>query len=63
MAEVYFQFNKIAYLYDIKQTKLYQIKKETLTEIKEPKILKTIRFRSTEINEKQEFKLAHRLDN
>ena len=63
MAEVYFRFKEIAYLYDINQTKLFRIENKTLIEIKEPKVLQTIRFKSTEINENQASELAHKLVN
>ena len=58
MAEVFFQYEKIPYLFDTKLSKLFQIKTEELIEINEPTILKNVRYKSFEINRKQAFILA-----
>ena len=58
MAEVFFQYEKIPYLFDTKLSKLFQIKTGTFIEINEPRILKNVRYNSIEINRKQAFILA-----
>jgi hypothetical protein len=58
MAEVFFQYEKIPYLFDTKLSKLFQIKTGTVIEINEPRILKNVRYKSIEINRKQAFILA-----
>ena len=58
MAEVFFQYEKTPYLYDTKQSKLFQVKTEKLVEINDPRILKNVRYKSIEINRKQAFILA-----
>jgi hypothetical protein len=60
MTQVFFQYEKIPYLYDTKQLKLFQIKTEKLVEINKPKILKNVRYNSVEINKEQAFILAQR---
>ncbi len=60
MTQVFFQYEKIPYLYDTKQSKLFQIKTEKLVEINEPKILKNVRYNSVEINKEQALILAQR---
>ena len=63
MAEVFFQYEKIPYLYDTKQSKLFQFKTEKLVEINEPKILKNVRYKSIEIKREQAFISAQRFKN
>ena len=60
MTQVFFQYEKIPYLYDTKQSKLFQIKTEKLVEINEQKILKNVRYNSVEINKEQALILAQR---
>ncbi len=60
MTQVFFRYEKIPYLYDTKQSKLFQIKTEKLVEINEPKILKDVRYNSVEINKEQALILAQR---
>jgi len=58
MAEVFFQYEKIPYLFETKLSKLFQIKAGTLIEINEPRTLKNVRYKSIEINRKQAFILS-----
>jgi hypothetical protein len=58
MAEVFFQYEKIPYLFDTRLSKLFQIKTEDLIEINEPAILKNVRYKSIEINREQALILA-----
>ena len=58
MAEVFFQYEKIPYLFETKLSKLFQIKTGTLIEINEPRTLKNVRYKSIEINRKQAFILS-----
>ena len=60
MAEVFFQYEKIPFLYDTKLSKLFQIKTEKLVEINQTKILQNVRYNSVEINKEQAFILAQR---
>jgi hypothetical protein len=60
MAEVFFQYEKIPYLFDTKLSKLFQIKAEKLIEINEPTILKNVRYKSLEIKRGQAFILVQR---
>ena len=61
MAEVFFQYEKIPYLFDTKLSKLFQLRIEDLIEINEPTILKNVRYKSLEIKREQAFILAQRL--
>jgi hypothetical protein len=61
MAEVFFQYEKIPYLFDTKLSKLFQLRTEDLIEINEPTILKNVRYKSLEIKREQAFILAQRL--
>jgi len=58
MAEVFFRYEKIPYLFDTRLSKLFQIKPEKLIEINEPGILRNVRFKSMEINREQALILA-----
>ena len=61
MVEVFFQYEKIPYLFDTKLSKLFQLRIEDLIEINEPTILKNGRYKSLEIKREQAFILAQRL--
>jgi hypothetical protein len=61
MVEVFFQYEKIPYLFDTKLSKLFQLRIEDLIEINEPTILKNVRYKSLEIKREQAFILAQRL--
>jgi hypothetical protein len=53
MAKVFFQYEETPFVFDIKHSKLCQIKNERLIEINEPNILNNVRYNSVEIDEKQ----------
>ncbi len=63
MAEVYFEFLAIPYLYDTKESKLYQIKHNKVVEISDPKIFKNLRFHAVEIGRERTFFLAQNFVN
>ncbi len=63
MAEVYFEFLAIPYLYDTKESKLFQIKHNKVVEINDLKILKNLRFNAVEIDRERAFYLAQNLVN
>ena len=63
MAEVFFQYEKIPYLFDTKLSKLFQLRIEDLIEINEPTILKNVRYKSIEIKREQAFISAQRFKN
>jgi hypothetical protein len=63
MAEVFFQYEKIPYLFDTKLSKLFQIKTEELIEINEQAILENVRYKSLEIKREQAFISAQRFKN
>ena len=63
MAEVFFQYEKIPYLFDTKLSKLFQIKTEELIEINEQAILENVRYKSLEIKREQAFILVQRFKN
>ena len=62
MAELFFQLEKIPYVYDTKLLKLFRIEKQQTTEIIDQEILRSIRFDSIEISRKQALNLSKRLD-
>ena len=53
MTKVFFQYEETPFVYDIKHSKLCQIKNERLIKINEPNIFSNGRFNSFEIDEKQ----------
>jgi len=61
MANVFFQYGKALYLFDTKESKIFQIKCERLIEINETKTLQNIRFNSLEIDKNQAYILARKL--
>jgi hypothetical protein len=63
MAEVFFEFLMTPYLYDTKQSKLFQIEHNRLIEIGDPKILKSVRFNSVEIGRERAFIIAQNFTN
>ena len=58
MAELFFEYAKIPYLYDTKRSKLYQIEHNRLLDIRDPEILKNVRFNSAEICRERAYILA-----
>ena len=63
MAEVFFQYEKIPYLFDTKLSKLFQLRIEDLIEINEQAILENVRYKSIEIKREQAFISAQRFKN
>jgi hypothetical protein len=55
MAEVYFEFLTIPYLYDTKQYNLFQMNHNKLIEIDDQKIKKNVRFNAVEISQERAF--------
>ena len=53
MAELFFQYEKVPYLFDTKLLKLFRIENKRLIEIKNPETLQKIRFNSIEIDRKK----------
>jgi len=49
MAKVFFELLKTPYLYDTKESKLFQLEHHRLIEISDPKIVESVRFNSFEI--------------
>ena len=58
MAELFFQYKTIPYLFDTKLLKLFRLEKERKVEIADSKILRNIRFNSIEIDRELAFVLA-----
>ena len=58
MAEVFFKYDNSPYMYDTRRLKLFQMKKDRLSEIVEPKTLNNIRFKSIEIRKEMALCLA-----
>ena len=58
MAELFFQYKTIPYLFDTKLLKLFKLEKELKVEIVDSDILRKIRFNSIEINREQAFILS-----
>ena len=58
MAEVYFEFLAIPYLYDTQQSKLFQLEQNKVFEISDPQILRNVRFHSVEIGRERAFSLT-----
>ncbi len=62
MAELYFRYKKIPYLFDTRQLKLFQLKASSRIEIKNPEILRKVRLGAVEINRESAFRLAFECD-
>jgi hypothetical protein len=58
MAELYFNYNRIPYLFDSKQLKLYRLIESNRIEIKNSETLSNVRLSSIEINRERAFSLA-----
>ena len=58
MAEVFFKYKTIPYLFDTQQLKLFRLKDCQRIEINNPETLRKVRLRSIEINRDRAFKLA-----
>jgi len=53
MADLFFQYRTIPYLFDTKLLKLFRLEKERKVEIVESEILRNVRFNSIEIDREQ----------
>jgi hypothetical protein len=58
MAELFFQYKTIPYLFDTKLLKLFRLEKEIKVEIVDSGILRNIRFNSIEIDREKAFILS-----
>jgi len=63
MAELYFKYKQIPYLFDTRQLKLFQLSADDRVEIKNPEILRKVRLGAVEINREHAFKLAFECQN
>ena len=63
MAKVFFEFLTTPYLYDTKESKLFQIEHNRLIEISDQKIIKSVRFNSAEIGRERALILAQSFTN
>ena len=57
MAEFFFKYEAIPYLFDTKLLKLFRIENREFIEINQPEILREIRLNSTEITRDHAFRL------
>jgi len=62
MAELFFQHEKIPYLFDTRLLKLFRIKNKETTEIVNRKIVRKIRFNSLEIDRQKAFRLSQQIE-
>jgi hypothetical protein len=60
MAELFFQYKTIPYLFDTKLLKLFRLEKKRKVKIFDLEILRNIRFNSIEIDREQAFILSDR---
>jgi len=58
MAELFFQYDNVPYVFNTRLLKLFRLDHTRITEISSPEILRNIRFDSIEINREQAFTLA-----
>ena len=58
MAELFFQYKTIPYLFDTRLLKLFRLENKRQVEIVDSGILQNIRFNSIEIDREQAFVLA-----
>jgi hypothetical protein len=58
MAELFFQYDDVPYIFNTRLLKLFRLDHKRITEIISPDILRNVRFDSTEINREQAFMLA-----
>jgi hypothetical protein len=57
MAELFFKYEAIPYLFETRLLKLFRIENKDFVEINEPEVLRNIRFNSVEITRNQAFYL------
>jgi hypothetical protein len=58
MAELFFQYEAITYLFDTKMLKLYRLEGNQSVEINNPETMQNVRLKSAEISRKQAFKMV-----
>jgi len=58
VAELFFQYDNVPYIFNTRLLKLFRLDYKRITEIISPDILRNVRFDSIEINRKQAFMLA-----
>lgn len=58
MAELFFQYKRIPYLFETKLLKIFRLENKRQVEIVDSGILRNIRFNSIEIDREQAFVLA-----
>jgi hypothetical protein len=59
MAELFFKYKTIPYLFDTGRLKLFRLKDNKRIEINNPEILREVRLSSIEINRERAISLAH----
>ena len=58
MAELYFQLEKIPYIYDTKLLKLYRLERNRSVEINNPETAHNVRYYSAEISREMALKMV-----
>ena len=58
MAELFFQYEAITYLFDTKMLKLYRLEGNQSVEINNPETMRNVRLKSAEISRYQAFKMV-----
>jgi hypothetical protein len=58
MAELFFQYNEITFLFDTKLLKLYRLAGNQAIEIDNPETMRNVRLKAAEISRDQAFKVA-----
>jgi len=58
MAELFFQYEAITYLFDTKMLKLYRLEGNQSVEINNPETMQNVRLKSAEISRKQASKMV-----
>ena len=58
MAELFFQYDEMTYLFDTKLLKLYRLEGNRSVEIDSPETMRNVRLKSAEISRYQAFKMV-----
>jgi hypothetical protein len=58
MAELFFQYEAMTYLFDTKLLKLYRLEGNRSVEIDSPEAMRNVRLKSAEISRYQAFKMV-----
>lgn len=58
MAELFFQYEAMTYLFDTKLLKLYRLEGNQSVEIDSPETMRNVRLKSAEISRYQAFKMV-----